>query len=484
MQKKEKSIGINAVLNGIKTIFTLIFPLITYPYAARILQVENMGKVDFSNSIVSYFVLFAGLGISTYAIREGAGVRDNKKKLEIFSNEMFSINVFSSILALVLLVITVIFVPKLHRYSLLILVQSITIFGNLIGVTWLYTIMEDYAYITIRALIVHVLALILLFVFVHNQSDYVFYAATTVVANTGANFFNFFHARKYVNLRVTTQINWSKHIKPIFVIFASTVTTTIYVNSDKTLLGFLSDEYHVGLYSVSVNIYTVLKSLIAAVILVALPRLSNYVANNRKRDFEKTATYIFQTFMLILVPLMVGTFMIAPDIITIIGGKSYAEAGLSLQILSLSLFFSMLATFYSNAVLLPFKQEAIVLKATVVSAILNIVLNLFLLRFFQQNGAAFTTLLAEATMCIFQYFYVRKYLKFKLSFSYIIGIFVGCISIIFVVIICDIYIKGFVLNLGVKVFVSIILYFLSLFLLKNDVMMNILCMLRDKKKSL
>lgn len=89
MERKEKSIGVNALLNGLKTILSVIFPLITYPYAARVLQVENMGKVNFSNSVVSYFVLIAGLGIATYAIREGARVRDSKENLEAFPVKCF-----------------------------------------------------------------------------------------------------------------------------------------------------------------------------------------------------------------------------------------------------------------------------------------------------------------------------------------------------------------------------------------------------------
>ena len=76
----KKSLSVNALLNTMKTIFGIIFPLITFPYVSRILGVENVGKVNFSSSIVSYFTLIAAFGVSTYAIREGAKIRDNKKK--------------------------------------------------------------------------------------------------------------------------------------------------------------------------------------------------------------------------------------------------------------------------------------------------------------------------------------------------------------------------------------------------------------------
>ena len=75
---KKKSLDKNAALNMFKTLMSMIFPLVTYPYVTRILQVENIGKINFSGSVVSYFTLLAGLGISTYAIREGAGLRQDK----------------------------------------------------------------------------------------------------------------------------------------------------------------------------------------------------------------------------------------------------------------------------------------------------------------------------------------------------------------------------------------------------------------------
>ena len=68
---KIRSLGTNALLNGIKNVMALCFPLISFPYVSRILKVENLGKYTFSQSFVSYFVLLAGLGISTYAVREG-----------------------------------------------------------------------------------------------------------------------------------------------------------------------------------------------------------------------------------------------------------------------------------------------------------------------------------------------------------------------------------------------------------------------------
>ena len=91
---KKKSIGINAVLNGFRSVLNILFPIITFPYVSRVLLVKGIGIYNFSSSIVSYFLLIAGLGISTYAVREGAKLRENRSKITQFASQVFTINVW------------------------------------------------------------------------------------------------------------------------------------------------------------------------------------------------------------------------------------------------------------------------------------------------------------------------------------------------------------------------------------------------------
>ena len=82
----KKSLSINAVLNATRSVLNMLFPLITYPYITAVLSVDELGKYSFSLSIINYFALIAGLGVSSYAIREGARIRDDKKALSLFAN--------------------------------------------------------------------------------------------------------------------------------------------------------------------------------------------------------------------------------------------------------------------------------------------------------------------------------------------------------------------------------------------------------------
>ena len=385
----------NAVMSALKTLMSIIFPLITFPYASNVLQVENLGKVNFASSVCGYFLLFAGLGISSYAVREGSRYVNDREKLSAFASEMFSINMISTALTYAALAVTMLFWTKLHAYTDLMLVLSLQIFFTTIGTEWVFTIFEEYTYITIRGLLFQVLSIFMLFAFVKTRDDYCIYAGITVFAAVGANVLNFFRARRYCTIRLTRKIDWKKHLKPILIIFASTLATTLYVSSDTTILGILGTDYNVGIYSVAGKIYGIVKNLLSAVLVVSIPRLSHYVGVGDKANFNKLFNSIFNALIVVVAPAVVGLFALSREVVLFISGKSYLDAVMPLQILSLALIVCLFGWLYNSCALLPCGREKELFWITLVSGLLNVGLNILLIPRFRENAAAFTTLLAE-----------------------------------------------------------------------------------------
>ena len=227
MVVKNKTIKVNMILNAIKGLMSIFIPLISFPYVSKVLGVDNIGRYNFANSIISYFVLFAGLGINTYAIREGARLREKENEFRQFANEMFSINILSTIMSYVLFALLLIIVAKFQEYKTLLIILSLQIIFKTIGIEWIYSIYEDYAYITLRSIVFQVISLILLFVLVRDENSVNMYAAITVISAVGSNVLNYFHAKKYCKVGFGWKIDWEKHLKPIMVLFAMSVTVTI-----------------------------------------------------------------------------------------------------------------------------------------------------------------------------------------------------------------------------------------------------------------
>ena len=202
----KRSINSNAVFNTLKSIFSVIYPLITFPYISRVLMTDNVGKINFGNSIVSYVSLIASLGVTTYAVRECSRVRDNRDELSKTASEILSINLMSTLVAYLGLAVVLVVAKPLENYRKLICIQSTAVLFATLGADWLNTTMEDFKFIAIRTVSMQIISLLLMFIFVRKPEDYIIYAVISVVASSGANVVNIFYRRRYCRTKITWKI--------------------------------------------------------------------------------------------------------------------------------------------------------------------------------------------------------------------------------------------------------------------------------------
>ena len=485
---KKKSLALNAFLNSLRSVLNIVFPLITFPYISRILTVEGIGAYNFSSSIVSYFLMIAALGISNYAIREGAKYRNDKNKIERFSSEVFTINIASTLVAYVLLFLCLIVFSKLHTYILCILIFSLQIFFTTIGTEWIYQVYEDYTYITVRSIIFQIISIVLLFVFVRKPNDYLNYAAITVFSAVGANVLNFIHARQYCHIHLVFHFNWKNHIIPILILFATSVTVMIYVNSDVTLLGLMKNNYVVGIYSVSSKIYLMVKTVINALVMVTIPRLAVFYGRKKIKNYNEILANLTNTLVTLVLPASVGLFMLSKEVILIISGSKYLRATNSLQILCFAYFFAVLNYVLNDGVLIVTKREKYALRGTVVSAIINIVFNLIFIPFLNENAAAISTVLAEMSLFIMDYHYskdiVNDIFKSREFLNSLVTSAVGCVGIVIICLLCNIGFQSMLLKTIFSIILSVIIYGAILVLMKNKIALDMLgktkTILKDK----
>lgn len=178
-------------------------------------------------------------------------------------------------------------VDRFYQDKTLLTITSVSIILNTLGVTWLYSALEQYSYITIRNIVCKLISIVLMFIFVHDPSDYVIYGVIAVLASGGSNLLNFINLRKYISLRPVGHYNFKQHLQPIFVFFATSVAVSIYTNLDTVMLGFMTDDTQVGLYSASVKVKTLLLAIVSSLGNVLLPRLSVYIHDNDYQNSEK-----------------------------------------------------------------------------------------------------------------------------------------------------------------------------------------------------
>lgn len=483
---KKNSLGINALLNGLRSALNLLFPLITFPYVSRVLSVNGMGIYNFSSTYVSYFTLVAGLGVSTYAVREGAKYRDDIKKINIFSSQVFTISIVSTLIAYFLLIGSLLIFSNLRNYVSCILILGLQIFFTTIGTEWIYIIYEDYQYITVRSITFKIISVLLLFIFVRTPNDYLWYAAITVFAGVGSNVLNFIHARSFSDIRLVKETNWRYHLKPILIIFATSVAITLYVSSDTTILGLLKNDYAVGIYGVSVKIYTIVNSLISGLLMVTIPRLAMLIGKRKIKEYVHVLQEVISSLSVLGLPAAVGVVMLSKEIILIIAGKKYLDGVLSLQIITWALIFSNFSTIFNQCVLIPAKREAKSLRNTVITGLVNIGLNFIFIPIWSYNGTAFSTVIAEFMVMFLNCWSARDYvgpiLSSKKTLKNIYDSIIGCLGIVGICLLLKIGISSLILRTLLSVILSIWMYGAVLVVLKDDVAMEYLSKVVERIK--
>lgn len=481
----EKSLKINTILNIIKTCSAILFPLITFPYISRVLLPENVGKVNFAQSYVNYFSLIAGLGLSTYAMRECATARYDQKKLEKVSSELFSINLITTFIAYLVLLISLFLLKNIQKYENLILIESIIIISTTMGAEWLNSAMEDYIYITIRTVAFQIISLILMFTFVKNPSDYYIYALISIVSSAGANIVNIFYRKKYCTIHFTFHIDWKKHLSPILFLFVMQLSVTIFNNVDTTMLGIMKNDYEVGLYSTALKATRIISQVVQSLSLVIIPRLTILFG---KEDFKGANILLRKVlgFNLTLgLPCVAGTILLANEIIYIIGGNEYLGAVPVIRILILCFAFTLLGgSFLGNAILIPMKQEKYYMIICCITAVINVILNALLIPKLGAVGASIATAMNGLIIMILLFFKVDKKIKIPNIKPLIKGPVYGCIGITVCCIFCS-YILSFIVRTILSVSLSVLVYCAIQILTKNDMiieMINSVSMKIIKKK--
>lgn len=408
---KIRSVKFNFIMNFILTASSIVFPLITFPYVSRVLQAAGNGKVAFATSVLAYFSMFACLGIPTYGIRACAKLREDKEKLSHTVQELLIINTVTMVLTYAVYAVLIQLIPQFTAVKELMWINSVGLVLNVFGVSWLYSALEQYAYITICSLIFKVISIIMMFAWVKNPGDYVKYGAITVLAASGSYVVNFINLHKYVSLKKRGRYDFRQHMKPICIFFATSAAISVYTNLDVVMLRFMKNDTEVGFYNAAIKVKTILVSLITSLGTVLLPRLSFYVRSKEKEAFYRMVLKAFDFVFVLALAVTVYFMLFAKETILVLSGKGYQPATAPMILLMPTVLLIGLSNITGIQVLTPINKEKKVMISIIYGAVLDFVLNLVLIPKYGAAGAAFATLMAEAVVLVAQCIFLRDMLR-------------------------------------------------------------------------
>ena len=424
-----QSVKVNYILNLINTGTQMLFPLITFPYVCRVIEADGIGQINFFQSIISYISLFTCLGLPMYAIREIARDRSDVVQMNRTAMEILLLHSMLTLVGYAIVAILCLTVPQIQVNIPLFLILSLTIFFTAIGCEWFYQGIEDFKYITIRGLIIKTVSVVLLFIFVKSKTDLLYYGCYTVFGVLGGNIFNFFRLRKYIHREniIFSELHIKRHIKPVLKVFSFSLVTSIYLQLNTVLLGFLKNALAVGYFAAATKVMQMLMSLSACLGSVMMPRASHLIAENKEDEFNRLIQKSYDFTLAIALPITIGLIFCAPSLILALCGAKFENSIFASQIMAPIILMVAVASVFGIQVLFPKGKINIVTLCCCVGAVVDLLLNLCLIPIFSYIGTSIAYLGAEVATTVSMFFIGRKYIPivyFKKShFTYVLGCF-------------------------------------------------------------
>ena len=404
----QTSIKKNYIYNTIYQVLSLITPLITAPYISRVLGSSGVGIYSYTNSIVTYFTLFAALGTASYGQREIAMHRNDSKA----SSKLFwEIEFLSITTTAVSLIIWLIWICVSTQYTAVYGVLTLSVLAVAFDISWYFGGFEKFKYIVIRNTVVKITGIALLFLFVKKETDILLYVCIMAATGLIGNISMWTYLPKLLSkVDFKTLHPFKVHLKQTFLYFIPTIATSVYTVLDKTMIGAITNSEELnGYYEQATKIIRMVESLLFSLNTVMVSRQSYLFAEGKADEIKEKIDKSFEFLFALAVPFMFGIWGVAENFVPWFFGNGYKPVVMLLYLMSPLPLVICISNIMGSQYLTPSGQRARSSKGIIVGAITNFILNLILIHKFGANGATIASLAAE---CVISVVYVHMSKEF------------------------------------------------------------------------
>ncbi len=395
-------------------VFILLVPLVTTPYITRVLGSTGVGINAYTNSIIQYFILFGSIGISLYGNRTIAYERDDKQKMSQSFWEISILRFITIALAYAAFLVFLLFTKKYHQFYFY---QSFQVIAAAFDISWLFMGLEDFKRTVLRNFMVKIISVASIFMFVKTSHDVGIYILVLTLSTLLGNLSLWGYLKRTVNKPDLQHLHLFKHIRPSVSLFIPQVAIQIYLVLNKTMLGSISGVQSAGFYENSDKMVKMLLAVVTATGTVMLPRMAHtFVA----KDFKQLHRYLYTSFdfvSFISIPLAFGLSAVAPKFAIWFMGKEFAITGQLIAVLSIVIVLIAWSNVIGTQYLLPTNQTRQYTVSVTAGAVVNLLLNIWLIIQFGVMGAVVATVLSEFAVTGIQLYFIRNQVKITKLFG-------------------------------------------------------------------
>ena len=408
----QPSIKKNYIYNTLYEILAIISPLITAPYAARIFEADGNGIYSRTYATTTFFAMFAALGIRSYGQREIARHRDDKAA---YSKIFWELETMCIITTLICLACWVVLILVSQKYAVYYTVLSITIVATAFDISWFWGGHEQYKFIVIRNSLIKIIGIVMLFVFVREKSDLLLYIALIAITGFIGNVSMWTYLPKYLVKVDRSTLKILPHFKNTLVYFVPTIATSIYTILDKVMIGWITDsDFENGYYEQATKIIHICKTVVFSLVTVMSSRMSFLFSKNAHEEIKRRMKDTYDFVLMITIPIVFGLIGVGKRFIPLFYGDGYEQSIPLLYLMSPLLLIICISNVLGSLYFTPSGQRARSNKAIITGSVVNLIMNMTLIPFFNSIGATIGSLAAELTITIMYLYMSRDYFNIKI----------------------------------------------------------------------
>lgn len=424
------SVKKNLIYNMVYQVLILILPLITTPYVSRIFGAEGLGIYSFYQSTALYFVYFSMLGVLNYGNREISKCMDDKKKVKKRFSEIYSLQIVTSILFLLIYITFAVVFPKVGEKQIA-LILSLYVFSATIDISWLFFGMQDFKVPAIAQMFSRLFSFVLIFAFVKSIDDLWKYTLIMSVSYIIPLVPLFYFRKKRITNFSFTLNNAKKHLLSSLVLFVPIIATSVFRLMDKIMIGIFCDLRSVGYYENAEKLITISLGVVASFGAVMMPKITNLRSNGKIRESIKLISRSMEFSVWFGTAVCFGILVTADDFIPLFFGGDFEQSIRIAKLLSFSSIMISWSAIIRLLYLIPYEKDKSYVNSVVFGAIINFISNLILIPQLREIGAVIGTLLAEGFIAIYQGYVSRKNIHiFKYIYQTFIFAIIGTLMII------------------------------------------------------
>jgi O-antigen/teichoic acid export membrane protein len=397
------------VLQGIN----ILFPIITFPYVARILAPEGIGEAQYIFSIAQYFTILAGVGIPVFGIKELAKYINTSSESRVLK-ELFTIQVFASTIFTVIFAIVYLIYWSEGNYSEAYLIAGAMVLLSCFNLDWVFNAYESFRLILFRSALVKVLVVVLLFVFVTEPEDVQIYVMVLVFSFVGQYLLNASLLRSKLGLIFNIGA-LTKYRTALSLIVATLLATMMYTTLDVVLVGALAGKEQAGFYVAAIKICKVIMPVINSLAIVLIPRTAQQIAASNSSTLANSYRLSFDFICFLSIPIAAGVFLLSESITLLYAGPPFLPAAGVLSIVAVLPVLLGFGHFFAFQVLVPLDMNKAMFRATAVGIIIFLLINYILLPVLGAKGAGIAIVATEAIVTFLYVMQSPKHVLSKLS---------------------------------------------------------------------